>query len=298
MKNSLICVAIFVCLTCWMAAIRRVRRGRPLVAYQPRRRVPWGVGDLLFALSALLLFHTLGIKIAGQFELPDTSEQVAEILAGAIASLAAVGTSVAMIFLHAGARWRDFGLERRYLLADIRLGGLAFLMLAPPVYGIQHLLIQWFPSKHPLISLLTGQGSPIVFLVVGFSATVVAPLTEEYLFRLLLQGWTEDALATRDAEPVSSRWFSFGRRVRELKHRNNSTGSSTPGTASGWIAILVSATLFAALHASHGPDPIPLFLLALGLGYLYQRTHRIVPSITVHFLLNSVTLATFLLQGA
>jgi len=36
--------------------------------------------------------------------------------------------------------------------------------------------------------------------------------------------------------------------------------------------ILLSAGLFAALHATHGPDPIPLFLLALGLGYLYQRT--------------------------
>ena len=59
----------------------------------------------------------------------------------------------------------------------------------------------------------------------------------------------------------------------------------------------MSATLFAALHASHGPDPIPLFMLAVGLGYLYQRTHRILPCVTVHFLLNSVTLAVFLLQN-
>ena len=45
-----------------------------------------------------------------------------------------------------------------------------------------------------------------------------------------------------------------------------------------------------AAHASNGPDPVPLFVLALGLGYLYQTTQRILPSIVVHFLLNGTTL--------
>jgi membrane protease YdiL (CAAX protease family) len=40
----------------------------------------------------------------------------------------------------------------------------------------------------------------------------------------------------------------------------------------------------------HGPDPIPLFVLALILGYMYQRTHRIVPSIVTHLLFNLTSL--------
>jgi membrane protease YdiL (CAAX protease family) len=35
-------------------------------------------------------------------------------------------------------------------------------------------------------------------------------------------------------------------------------------------------------------------MLAVGLGYLYQRTHRVVSCVVVHFLLNSCSLAALL----
>jgi membrane protease YdiL (CAAX protease family) len=54
--------------------------------------------------------------------------------------------------------------------------------------------------------------------------------------------------------------------------------------------------LFAGAHWSHGPDPIPLFFFALVLGYLYQRTRRILPCVVVHFLLNSCSLAALWLD--
>jgi hypothetical protein len=43
------------------------------------------------------------------------------------------------------------------------------------------------------------------------------------------------------------------------------------------------------------PDPVSLFLLALVLGTLYYRTHRIVPSIVVHAALNATSLVIALL---
>ena len=55
--------------------------------------------------------------------------------------------------------------------------------------------------------------------------------------------------------------------------------------------ILISAFLFAIAHWTHGPDWIPLFLLAIGLGYLYRQTHRVVPCIVVHFLLNATSMS-------
>jgi membrane protease YdiL (CAAX protease family) len=60
--------------------------------------------------------------------------------------------------------------------------------------------------------------------------------------------------------------------------------------------VLLSAALFAGLHWSHGPDPIPLFVLAVGLGYLYQQTHRFLPCVVVHFLLNGCTMAILLVE--
>ena len=50
------------------------------------------------------------------------------------------------------------------------------------------------------------------------------------------------------------------------------------------------------MHYSHGLAWIPLTLLAFGLGYIYQRTHRILPSITVHFCLNALSMGAFWVQ--
>ena len=55
--------------------------------------------------------------------------------------------------------------------------------------------------------------------------------------------------------------------------------------------------LLAALKIPVAPDPIPLFLLAIVLGTLYFRTHRIMPSIVVHAALNATSLALELLRG-
>ena len=57
-----------------------------------------------------------------------------------------------------------------------------------------------------------------------------------------------------------------------------------------------SALIFAVLHLSHGPDWVPLFVLALGLGYVYRQTHRILPCIVVHFLLNACSMGMFLVD--
>src|SRR5207247_1405255 len=63
-----------------------------------------------------------------------------------------------------------------------------------------------------------------------------------------------------------------------------------------WLPIFLSSIIFALMHISHGLAWIPLTLLAFGLGYIYQRTHRILPSITVHFCLNALSMAAFWVQ--
>ena len=40
-----------------------------------------------------------------------------------------------------------------------------------------------------------GKNSPVTFLVAFFAVVVVAPIIEEFLFRLLLQGWLEEKLS-------------------------------------------------------------------------------------------------------
>ena len=68
-----------------------------------------------------------------------------------------------------------------------------------------------------------------------------------------------------------------------------------------WLPIVVSATVFALVHLDfRAPrlDFIPLFFFACGLGYLYQRTHRALPSILLHMTLNICSLALLFAGGA
>ena len=82
--------------------------------------------------------------------------------------------------------------------SDIRLGVVAFLALAPPVYALQICLVQRFESKHPLIELIRQNPQPQLIAVCIASAVLVAPVIEEYLFRGLLQGWLERLADGRD----------------------------------------------------------------------------------------------------
>jgi membrane protease YdiL (CAAX protease family) len=61
-------------------------------------------------------------------------------------------------------------------------------------------------------------------------------------------------------------------------------------------AILASAALFGAFHAHVWPSPVPLVVLAIGLGYLYLRTRSLVGPVVVHGLFNAVS-AMYLLFG-
>jgi membrane protease YdiL (CAAX protease family) len=58
-------------------------------------------------------------------------------------------------------------------------------------------------------------------------------------------------------------------------------------TSRHWVAIAISAVLFALIHAN--PAQMPhAFLIGLLLGWLYYRTDSIVPGIVYHWVNNSV----------
>jgi membrane protease YdiL (CAAX protease family) len=332
----------------WLRALVQLYLRRPILRYEPRPPVPWGLVDLIFfvafylgaTLAAVMLIQVLGLRSALD-EQASAHERFVWIAVQIAVGLLSTLLGVAVIALRCRCNAGDLGLRLGAVGRDLFVGVIAFTMLAPPVFAIQALLTNWFPYEHPLIELIKQDNQ--LLLLAAISAVLVAPLTEELQFRVLLQGWletvaawrggpaklllggrgdreTESAIAKRrDGEPPGPR--------HEAQHYAEEIGPGSPADAHtpgdlnpyappreaaagdapaastagqtspadvaspAWWPIAASALIFATMHAGQGPAPVPLFVLALGLGYVYRQTHSVLPSIVVHALLNGTTMA-------
>jgi membrane protease YdiL (CAAX protease family) len=211
-------------------------------------------------------------------------------------------------------------------------------------------------TAHPVVILLLEQNIWIS-LFCAFSAIIVAPITEEFFFRVLLQGWLEaEQSRLRARKPVMQQWLPgavgpivltsllfAGLHIRGTRPAVDPTyylgqmmctslaSLATMGFAIGFMRFQAQATaadlglsfrqffadvrlgiaaflvvgpwIFALYYTlllffpqNPASDPIPLFFFALVLGYLYNNTHRLVPSMVTHALLNASSLAYMLIK--
>jgi membrane protease YdiL (CAAX protease family) len=212
----------------------------------------------------------------------------------------------------------DLGLPPRTTnawLRDAGIGVFACLAAIVPVGLVIH-AVNWLLklpnqlTKHPVVEMLTKSEPDLLVLAVAtLMAVVVAPIAEEITFRLLLQGWLEKwedreigwrdspidpsaANEALDAElpPDTPPEFADEASVGLTTVTKAPPKYGIAGLPYGWTPIIVSSSLFAAAHAGYGPEPVPLFVLALVLGYCYQRTHRIIPCIVAHGLFNMLSM--------
>lgn len=297
----------------------------PLVPWTPRQPVTWGLIDLIGIVGvqffAAVLLHAFNLIPDGKLEELSLSQKETVIACNVGLSLLVAIVSVLLVMIRTRATAHDLGWSWRDIPGDIRLGLIGFVMLAPPVYALQGLLVSlWKESRHPIVEMFKDAPNTRFFGMLLLSAAVVAPLFEELLFRVLLQGFLEKVctfrgrinellLGTRtphhdpptnnsddgpldrlttDTNPYASPHVtdppSEQALAEPVDHQPELQGSAA------WLPIGLSSAIFALLHYSHGPDWIPLLLLAGGMGYLYQRTHRILPSLIVHSLLNSLSM--------
>lgn len=309
---------LFLVTYAWISLFAHVLRGNEILPFEPRRETPWGLIAVL-----LSFFLLIGCQIAGGLAFgatPDAEPTVAQtdtlLTWNAVAILAATLASMGLIHLVARAGPEDFGISLEHVPRDIFIGIYAFLILAPITFGIQYLFVYVFEieSHHPLIELLKDDSTGSLFAIVTVLAVVVAPISEEYFFRVLLQGWLERVLRfriTHDPEvehPSRSEVAHSGEDETQgsmgvtPESESNPYSSPVPIPApdrhavssvvpnASSIPIVISAAVFALMHWSHGPDPAALFILAMGLGYLYQRTHRWLPCVVTHACLNGTTM--------
>ena len=135
---------------------------------------------------------------------------------------------------------------------------IATLGLILPAAGLEELMRLEMP-KH-LESLFTGiMKEPLGYVAIG----IFAPLAEEVVFR--------------------------GAILRRLL--------SVLGDKKHWVAILISALLFGAVHANLAQF-VHAALLGLLLGWMYYRTDSIVPGVVLHWVNNTIAyIAANLMPG-
>lgn len=300
--------------------IIRSSRG-PILRYEPRRPVPWGlIACALAAFSLFSAFYSAWENLsspeatAPAAEAAQSDSQVQEDL-----SAGAAGQIVVIVFITVGwvfiiamlyrATPRDLGLpvSVQQFARDAFIGAVACVAALAPVHLLQVMLryllqMEQGKSGHDLIKMLTEGGPNITLLVVAsVLAVIVAPLCEELTFRLLLQGWLEkwedDQLGWR-APPLQVTVSVEGAEplvlIEPLLEQPTPTDQPQQGLGGlpyGWTPIIISATLFGLAHLGYGPEPVSIFVLGLFLGYVYQRTHRIAPSIACHALFNLFTVS-------
>jgi membrane protease YdiL (CAAX protease family) len=315
-----------------LLALRKLWTGETLVPYEPRRPSPWTPLDAALVLGVFLLPMVVAYVAApgGGRELGDLSpgEFASAILLNAALQGGVALFALALIRFRARATWADMGIVPGKLASDVALGIVAFLAVAVPTYGLQLTVHALFPQEgfHPIVELLQDHPQAWLLAVSGLAAVVAAPLTEEVLFRLLLQGclegvedrrrerapagtmadWGIDQVtgeaaiaAVRPVVPMPS-WDAADAQLNPFASplaapappvaEEAATPTLPQGAARprGLMPIVATSLLFCALHG--WPDMIPLFFFSMGLGYLYHRTHRIVPSIVMHLALNLASL--------
>lgn len=213
-------------------------------------------------------------------------------------------------------------------------------------------------TQHNVAKMLDG-AEPWLIAVGVLAVVIVTPVAEEFIYRVLLQGWLEAGarrwrrrlrpwrgrrlftaaapiilssflfalMHYRVATPEYHRYYYLGMLLAAM-----ATNLLTMAFAAAWTHLRVGATpadwgwdprrfwsdvrlgvvgflaIAAPLYLTQiglglllpkrlAPDPLTIFLFALLLGTLYHRTHRGVPAVIAHAMLNATSLIFLWLQS-
>lgn len=329
----------------WLWIASRWWHGAAIIRFEPRRTAPWGAADVVVLLFSWLVMQIVLLVIcrigSGLPPLPvsakvSDADRQAAVVAAVLNDLLGIVLAIGWLRFVRRATWSDLGWSAIRVPGDLRRGVVALASIIAPVYGLQYVMVQFFDYDHAAIDLLKSSHEPWTLAITVLLAAVAAPICEEIMFRLVLQGGLESAeVRLLDAQfglaapgdtadspdsvlqsdfkgdpesselagvdgvpgvPAASAVYPPKRPDPAAWLANVPGGPRVMGLPAGSWPILISSALFALAHASQGLPPVlPLFILALVMGYLYRQTHRLLPSIVVHVLFNSCSLALLFL---
>ena len=251
---------IYCGVSAWVKVWRRRQQQLSWLDRCDEPRAAWTGGSERLAL--LLAWLWFGLHLASKIA-PEVASKPRGITHAALWSVVALsgGTTLLLIALLLANDWRSvrqFGLKVRPLASPLRDGWFGFQLAILPM-AVAMVVMTPFRTRdtqNPLLTVLADNLDPITIALVVFIAVVIAPLSEELIFRVILQGWLRTVLPARGAIPLV-------------------------------------AVSFAAIHGPvDGPALLPLSLV---LGGVFERRHSYATVVVIHGLFNATMLALALL---
>ena len=231
---------------------------------------PWRVEAVIQLIAGVFVCLCVGVLTAGglqkagvaAFKSPDSFANVL------LATLSFQGAAWLLIFYFLKQHevgWRDaFGLRNANLKKSLLFAVGTLVLILPLVLCLEQFSvlalekIGWVPEDQRAVELIVNAKSAWLRGYLAVFAMVLAPVSEEFMFRGVL--------------------FPF---VKQLGY---------PKLA--WFGV---SFLFALIHVNV-PTLLPLFVLALVLTWLYQKTDCLLAPIAAHSLFNTANLAILYFQ--
>ncbi len=225
--------------------------------------VPWGFWDVIVAALPLILSFVLAVLVhflpsSTGTPASQTPTSTKTLIANSVVGFVIYGVILLLIWLvtvrkyHVG--WSALGVRRPpglyFALVIPILLGMYFAALV--VSGVVVKLFYGGKAENPQVKDLTGGGgfSWTSLILALITASIVAPVIEELLFRGMLYGW------------LRTRWSAVG-------------------------GIILSAALFSAAHAI--PLILAsIFVVGLTLAIVYEKTKSTLATMTLHSLFNTI----------
>lgn len=233
-------------------------------------RVPWGFWDVVIAALPLILSFALAVVV--HFLPSSTGTPAAQtptstkiLVANSVVGFVIYGVILLLIWLvtvhkyHIG--WSALGVRRPpgWYFAAVLPILLGMYVVAALVSAAVIKLFYGGSANNPQVKDLTGGGgfSWTSLILALITASIVAPVIEEMLFRGMLYGW------------LRTRWSAVG-------------------------GVILSAAIFSAAHAI--PLILAsIFVVGLTLAIVYEKTKSTLATMTLHSLFNTIgVLAVFI----
>ena len=225
---------------------------------------PWRAEAVLQFCGAQLLCFCFGVIAAGwlrhlgvnHFKQP---EDFGNVLIGTLCFQGATWILIPIFLRQHQAGWREaFGFRGPQLPRELIMAMLFVIAILPVAWGLQIISMNaltragWPPEEQFAVTLLASTKSWWMRVYLGVFAVVLAPVAEEFIFRGML--------------------YPF---VKQL----------------GWprLAWVGGSFAFALVH-DDAATFVPLFVLALALTWLYEKTDNLLAPIAAHSLFNAVNL--------